>query len=418
MAGFSGQPPVETLAYIFSETNYAANLDMAAIERVSKYFEELAPQRRPKSADTASIDPDILRHQIPGGMISNFRSQLAMQNALDKLGEVQKEVTRVREELGWPPLVTPTSQIVGTQAVMNILSGERYKMIPNEIKDYVRGLYGRSPAPMNAKLVKKILGAEKPITHRPADKLAPMLRTATEGVDGNLIEHEEDILSYCLLPEPALAYFKWRKLPPAERPEIPADTEMRKLREDAAAPKSASGIASSQQSGAVAQAMETDRLLQDDDRSTIESLLEKAHGLLLSELTIRKGDFCLTLRGTGAAADTHAVQHDAKRLTPSEKISTLPQPAAPAAAGQNAAVVYKNVIKSPLVGTFYATATQGKDPFVKVGDAVKAGDTVCIVEAMKLFNEIKAVQSGKIAAVLVKNGDSVQKDQPLIAFEP
>ena len=157
MSGTSSQPPVETLVAIFSETDYHADLDKDAMLRVHRYFAELYPQRNLDLSLQFCIDPQILIHQIPGGMISNFRSQLSQQNALDKLEEALVEVSRVRKDLGWPPLVTPTSQIVGAQAVMNVLSGERYKMVPNEVKDYFRGLYGRAPAKVNEELAMKIL---------------------------------------------------------------------------------------------------------------------------------------------------------------------------------------------------------------------------------------------------------------------
>jgi len=422
MSGSSSQPPVETLAYIFGETTYAPSLDMDALERVAKYFEELAPRRHLASAAATSIDPGILRHQIPGGMISNFRSQLAQQHALEKLPEVLEEVTKVREDLGWPPLVTPTSQIVGTQAVMNVLAGERYKIVPNEIKDYIRGLYGRPPAPIRQELVKKILGDEKPISYRPADKLQPMLRTATEGVDGELIEQEEDIISYCILPEPALEYFKWRKLPPEQRPEIPADAEARKARE---AKESAVTVAKSAEKPQPAAALappQPDHMLSSHDYNGLGGLLEKAKGLHLTELVVRKGDVCLTFRGPGAppdAGDSMSAAEAVALRKETAKIESAPAPAARQEQGaKEDAPQYAHTIKSPLVGTFYLSPAQGKEPFVKVGDTVEQGATVCIVEAMKLFNEIKAPQAGKITAILAKSGDTVQKEQPLIAFEP
>jgi len=133
----------------------------------------------------------------------------------------------VRADLGYPPLVTPTSQIVGIQAVMNVLSGNRYELVSQEIKDYVKGLYGRSPAPINPKTRKKILGDEKPIDCRPADLLSPILPQATEGVDPKLISNEEDIITYCLFPDPAVDYFKWRSLPADKRPPIAADLELK-----------------------------------------------------------------------------------------------------------------------------------------------------------------------------------------------
>jgi oxaloacetate decarboxylase alpha subunit len=149
MAGFSSQPPVETMMAIFDETSYHANLDIEALRKICKYFLDLAPSRRPSHHPDNVIDPEILVHHIPGGMISNLRSQLQQQNALDKLDEVLAELPRVRADLGYPPLVTPTSQIVGVQAVMNVLAGERYAMVPQETKNYVQGQYGQSPAPIN-----------------------------------------------------------------------------------------------------------------------------------------------------------------------------------------------------------------------------------------------------------------------------
>jgi oxaloacetate decarboxylase alpha subunit len=414
LAGFSGQPPVETLAYIFSETNYSAHLDMDALERIAKYFVELAPKRRQKSAPTSIIDPGVLRHQIPGGMISNFRSQLGQQHALDKLPEVLEEVVKVRKDLGYPPLVTPTSQIVGTQAVMNILSGERYKIVPNEVKDYVRGLYGRSPAPIDPKFIRRILGREKPITYRPADDLKPALRTATEGVEGELIEQEEDILSYCIYPQQALDFFKWRRLPPEQRPEIPADVEIRQSREQARVELLAA------HEGGEEPKPPAGPLLPAADYKGVQSLIEKAKGLSLNELVIRKGDFCMTLRGNGAPAAAEAAPSATREEPEAEEAAPAAETQKDAAGGKKKkpAPKYEHTINAPLVGTFYAAAGRRKEAFVKIGDTVKAGDKVCIVEAMKLFNEIQAPAAGKISAILVEDGDAVQKGQPLIAYDP
>ncbi|MCK4249368.1 MAG: pyruvate carboxylase subunit B, partial [Candidatus Omnitrophica bacterium] len=175
MSSFSSQPPVETMLSIFEETDYHANLDIEALRKICKYFLDLAPERQLSHHPANVIDPEILIHHIPGGMISNLRSQLQQQNALDRLDEVLEELPRARADLGYPPLVTPTSQIVGVQAVMNVLSGARYSMVPQETKNYVKGLYGRSPAPISPAVKKKILGNEKTITCRPADLLEPML---------------------------------------------------------------------------------------------------------------------------------------------------------------------------------------------------------------------------------------------------
>ncbi len=418
MAGTSSQPPVETLVAIFSETGYHADLDREAMLKVHRYFAELFPKRNLDVSQQFCIDPQILIHQIPGGMISNFRSQLAKQNMLDKLDEALLEVTRVREDLGWPPLVTPTSQIVGTQAVMNVITGERYKMVPNEVKDYFRGLYGRAPAKVNAELALKILGDEKPTDRRPADSIAPMLPKATEGIDPKLIHNEEDILSFCILPEPALEYFKWRALPPENRPEIPAETELKKL-----AGKSGDAVAPAPAQAVPEQPKAVDPpapMLHPDDLTGLMDMLHKASNLQFSELMVRKGELSLTLRVDGTSVQATAAAQPASPVAPQAKVpaqAQAPVPAAAAEPAKPAAETYARTINSPVVGTFYAAGGAGKPPFVKSGDVVEAGKTVCIVEAMKLFNEILAPVKCTIVKVLAENGQHVAKDMPLIAIE-
>ena len=416
MSGTSSQPPVETMAAIFAETNYSADLDIEALQRVAKYFDELAPSRRQSSAAQQYIDPGILIHQIPGGMISNFRSQLEMQKALDKLPQVLDEVAKVREDLGFPPLVTPTSQIVGTQAVMNIISGERYKIIPNEVKDYVRGMYGRSPDKISDEFVKKILGDEQPITFRPADRLSPMLPKAADGVDPKLIEHEEDIISYVLLPEPALAFFQWRALPPEQRSETPADLELKKLKQEVK--KEAAPAAAAVQEP-VTPALEQQLVLPDAFQGVANELLEKIEGLTLEELVFRKGEFAIAVRPSGTpsslntAAPVRAAAQPAASVTKVAQTQSTQSTPAPAAGPET----YKKTINAPLVGTFYSSPGPNKTKFAKEGDVLNKGDKVCIVEAMKLFNEIAAPARCKIVKYLVADGDVVEKDQPLVAIE-
>jgi oxaloacetate decarboxylase alpha subunit len=413
MAGFSSQPPVETLSVIFSETNYSANLDMEAVDRVAKYFSELGPRRRQSGALLPYIDPDILIHQIPGGMISNFRSQLEMQNALDKLPIVLKEVSIVREDLGFPPLVTPTSQIVGTQAVMNVLAGERYKIVPNEVKDYVRGLYGRSPVPVSRKMLRKILGDEQPITGRPADRLSPMLPKATDGVDPKLIEHEEDILSYVMLPEPAVEFFKWRALPAEQRGETPAELELKKLVGEEKKGSAVTVVTPQPQPSTFASALDS---LIGNSQNLVQELLQKIEGITLEEVILRKGDQRIAVRSSGAAAVSASSPLKAvpTAVAPLQPIQTA---AAPASVVVPVEPVYKRTINAPLVGKFYRSQGQGKLPFVKEGDTVEAGAKVCIVEAMKLFNEIAAPVKCRIVKVLAEDGKGVEKDQPLFAIE-
>lgn len=225
MSGCAAQPPLQTVVSVLESYGFDTCLDMEAVAREDAYFRNLAPSREPASKSGQYVDAGVLRHHIPGGMISNLRSQLQQQGALDRLDEVLEEVPRVRADMGYPPLVTPTSQIIGIQSVLNVLGGERYKMVTEETRNYVRGLYGRSPAKVKDSVAKLVLKGEKRITKRPADLLPPGLPDAASRISGNLARNEEDILSFCLFPEIAVDYFKWRALPEGERPPVPADLE-------------------------------------------------------------------------------------------------------------------------------------------------------------------------------------------------
>lgn len=401
MAGFSSQPPVETMAAIFEDMPWHANLDMDAISKACKYFTEIAPRRQLSHhvADNI-IDPEILKHHVPGGMISNLRGQLQQQDALDKLDAALEELPRVREDLGFPPLVTPTSQILGSQAVLNVIAGERYAIVPQEVKDYVKGLYGRSPAPINPKIQAKILGDETPITCRPADLLEPMLPTATHNAPPSLIQNEEDILSYCLFPGPALDYFKWRALPAEERPPIPADLEAKADKPAVADAKAASAATPA-------------AMLAAEDYDALHSLLDKVQSMGLSEFIVRKDDRTISIKGTGAAPSASTAAPAKSGEARADKPAPRAEKAAPAAP----AAASGPTINAPIAGTFYVTKGPGKPNLVNEGDTVKAGDEVCIVEAMKLFNPIKAVFACKIVKVLCAPGDTVKKDQPLVQVE-
>jgi len=398
MSSRSSQPPVETMLAIFAETPYHANLDIDCLRKICRYFEELAPKRSSRNMPINPIDPEILIHHIPGGMISNLRSQLAQQDAFDRLPEVLEELPRTRADMGYPPLVTPTSQIVGIQSVLNVLAGERYAMIPEETRNYVKGQYGQPPAPIDKSLAKRILGKEKPITCRPADMLAPMLPTATDGVPAGLIESEEDVISYCIFPEVALEYFKWRAMPTEERPDPPVVQE--RMAEEAQEQKPAPPP-------------EVQRLLSDADYRELTELASRIAALQLNEFTIRRNDLTLSLRGSGVEMGT-----DVATPTPNISQSAAARPAAPVvskpAAAPEPAAVAGTPVPAPLNGTFYLSSGPGKPEFVKHGDTVKPGDTLCIVEAMKLFNQIKAPVGGTVVRILAKHGEAVQKGQPMI----
>jgi oxaloacetate decarboxylase alpha subunit len=209
----TSQPPTEPMVAAFKGTEYDSGLDLAVLDKVAEFFIPI----RQKYIDNGLMDPKLmgvdintLMYQVPGGMLSNLVSQLKQANAMDKFDEVLKEIPRVREDLGYPPLVTPTSQIVGTQAVLNIVMGERYKMIPNEVKMVVKGMYGRTTVPIKEEIVKKIIGDEQQVTCRPADLIEPEMDKIRKAA-ARYMEQEEDALSMAMLPKPAEDFFKSRE---------------------------------------------------------------------------------------------------------------------------------------------------------------------------------------------------------------
>ena len=322
MSSFSSQPPTESMVSILESEGFDTGLDRARLTKINAYFKDLKTRRQPaSSAKVEPVDAGVLVHAIPGGMISNLRSQLAQQDALDRLPEVLEELPKTRADMGYPPLVTPTSQIVGVQSVLNVLSGKRFSMVTDETKRYAAGYYGRTPVPIAPKLRKQLCGGLKPITCRPADLLEPGLVAAADAIPAGLVQSEEDILSYALFPEVALGYFKWRR----EGGPIPADLEEAKKTADAPAASAA------------------------------------------------------------PAAAPAAAKADVPAGTP---------------------------VTAPLNGTFYRSDAPGKPQMAADGAAVKSGDAVCVVEAMKLFNPIKAPAAGKIT-FLVAHGTPVTKGQVL-----
>ena len=209
----TSQPPTEPLVASLQETPYDTGIDLNILSEAASYFKQL----REKYMESGLLDPKVLSvdvnalsYQIPGGMLSNLVSQLKQQGAEDKLDEVLQEVPRVREDLGYPPLVTPTSQIVGTQAVLNVIAGERYKLITKETKAYVRGEYGKPPSEIKKEIRQKLIGNEEPITCRPADLIKPALKEYRKAIKGYM-EQEEDVLTYALFPQVAENFFKYRQ---------------------------------------------------------------------------------------------------------------------------------------------------------------------------------------------------------------
>ncbi|MFA6730607.1 MAG: oxaloacetate decarboxylase subunit alpha [Eubacteriales bacterium] len=214
MALGTSQPPTEPIVATLMGTPFDTGLDLQKLDVVSKYFEGL----RDKYIKSGLLDPKVmdvninaLLYQVPGGMLSNLVSQLKQAGKIDKLQEVLEEVPRVREEVGYPPLVTPTSQIVGTQAVFNVLTGERYKTVTKEFKAMVKGEYGKTPAPISKDIVKQIIGNEEVITYRPADAIKPELDNLRQAA-AKYIKQDEDVLTYALFDQVATKFFENREI--------------------------------------------------------------------------------------------------------------------------------------------------------------------------------------------------------------
>lgn len=375
LSGFSSQPAHGTMKAIFEGLGYETGLKAERLTEIDNYFKALKPQRALKAnAGAEAVDVQVLLHHIPGGMISNTRSQLAQQDALDRLPEVLEELPRVRKDMGYPPLVTPTSQIMGVQAVLNVLSGERYSMVSNETRQYVAGYYGRSPAPVDKALEKKILGKEKKIACRPADLLKPGLAQAAKELDPKLVQSEEDILSYCMFPAVALDYFQWRAKPEGERDPIPADTEVTMAKAAEEAKKAA-------------EAPKPAPLSADDAKF---AAIGKQFVALFGSL------------GGGIKVDAAALP----------AAPEAPTAEAPASAPEKAPAP-KKTLNATLTGTFYRADAPGKPNMVEEGATVKAGQPVCVLEAMKLFNPVKAAEDCTIVRFLVKPGENVQKGSPI-----
>lgn len=384
----ASQPPVETVVRALDDYDFAPDLDITQLFKIANYFEEIRKAQGHERGITRISDMRVFEHQVPGGMISNLVSQLEEQKALNRIDEVLDEIPRVRAELGYPPLVTPTSQIVGTQAVLNVLSGKRYKLIPGEVKAYVRGQYGKPPAQVDPEIQHKIIGDEIPFTGRPADQLAPGLEKA-EKECADLACSREDVLSYALFPQVAKKYF------------------MERLNGGS---KSVTGVRSlNSKEGSKMNLQEIKELIKVLGETDIAEVNLESEGVKVS---IKKGSAFAAAAAVPAIpvmapATAPAAAAPAPAPTP-EKVEEAPS------AGTKANVEY---IKAPMVGTFYRTPAPEAPAYVEVGQTVNLGQTVCIVEAMKLMNEIEAEVEGKIVEILVENGQPVEFGQPLFAVE-
>ena len=213
LSGGTSQPPTETMHYVLEEMGWETGLDKTVLKEINDFFKPVRDsfiKSGMLNPIVMGTDPDALTYQVPGGMLSNLVAQLTAQNKLDRFQEVLEEVPRVRKDLGYPPLVTPSSQMVGVQATNNVLAGERYKMVSKEIRAYLRGEYGKAPGQVDEDLRKKVLGDEQPVTCRFADLLEPGFEKYKAEI-GDLAKTEEDVLSYAAFPQVAEAFLQRRK---------------------------------------------------------------------------------------------------------------------------------------------------------------------------------------------------------------
>lgn len=396
MAFGASQPPVETVVRALKGTPYDTGLSIKSLFEVAQYFENLRKELGQQRGVTRINDMRVFEHQVPGGMISNLVSQLEQQKALHRLDEVLEEIPRVREELGYPPLVTPTSQIVGTQAVLNVLTGQRYKMIPGEVKMYVEGWYGQPPATIDPSISRKVLGDKEPITCRPADLLEPKMDKLREEIK-DLAISQEDVLSYAMFPQVARKFFEARK-----RGETGPQRKAASIKPGA--PADANGAKSSKEAKNV-NLSELKELIKVLDQTDITEIDLESDGVKVS---IRKG-------GKVSASGVTVAPVAEAAVTEKAKTAEVPPVAVAAPAPKEAVSPATDLVPvtAPMVGTFYQAPAPDAPPFVKVGDTVKPGQPLCIIEAMKLMNEIEAEVAGEIVEVLVENGQPVEYGQKL-----
>jgi oxaloacetate decarboxylase alpha subunit len=391
----SSQPPVETVVRVLQQTPWDTGLDLHELFEIAKYFEDLRKLLGQPRGVTRISDMWVFDHQVPGGMISNLVSQLEQQKALHRMKEVLEEIPKVREDLGYPPLVTPTSQIVGTQAVLNILSGKRYKLVPGEVKAYVKGLYGRPPAPINEEVKKAIIGDEQQISCRPADLLAINWAKLKEEI-GDLANNDEDLISYALFPQVARSYFEHRKISPKER------EQEKEIKEEI---------------------INKDKEEINMNLKEIKELINLLNETEINEFKLESDGVKISIKkGTGIDipnGKTYTVA-ESKAVEVSQAVSTNGKSQAKVEAPHEVEAVTSGLVPvvAPMVGTFYHAPGQDVPPFVQQGDSVKEGQTVCIIEAMKLMNEIEAEIAGEIVEVLVNNGEPVEYGQTLFLIKP
>ena len=356
-----GHSATETMVAITEGTARDTGLDMELLAEIAAYFRDVRKKYAQFEGSLKGVDARILLAQVPGGMLTNMESQLKEQGALDKLDAVLKEIPHVREDLGFLPLVTPTSQIVGTQAVLNVLTGERYKSITKETAGVLKGEYGATPAKVNAGLQQRVLEGAEAITCRPADLLQPELDKLQQELSSlaktesiRLADQQlDDVLTYALFPQVGLKFLKNRDNPAAFEPAPDADSSEHK----AAAPSRAKAPQS--------------------------------------------GPASYSVRVDGKVYEVE--------VAPSGELSSV-KPVVEENIPASASVTGNSTLNAPLAGNIWKIVT-------KTGATVKRGDIVIIMEAMKMETEVRAVSDGIVANIHVAAGDTVSTGDVLISFD-
>jgi oxaloacetate decarboxylase alpha subunit len=353
-----GHSPTETIASIVEGSQRATGLNIEKMAEVAAYFREVREKYAEFEGSLKGVDARILTAQVPGGMLTNMENQLKEQGAADKFDEVLNEIPRVRKDLGYIPLVTPTSQIVGTQAVLNVLTGERYKSVTKETLGVLKGEYGATAAPVDTTLQARVLDGSEAITCRPADlldpevdKLSEELQTLAKEKNITLADEQiDDVLTYALFPQIGLKFLENRDNPAAFEP-IPT------------------------------KASSSSKVVNETSAST--------------------------------TPENYAVSVDGKVydvvVAPGGSIDTITHPAGDDAMKQSASISAEETLNAPLAGNIFKV-------MVNEGDHVEAGDVVIIMEAMKMETEVRAVTAGKIVSLFTKEGDSVAVGDPLLSF--
>jgi pyruvate carboxylase subunit B len=378
LAGGTSHPPTETMVAALRGTPYDTRLDLPEFAPIADHFRTVRRRYHQFESDFTGVDAEILTSQIPGGMLSNLAAQLAEQNALDKMKQVLEEVPRVRADMGYPPLVTPSSQIVGTQATLNVLTGERYKVITNETKNYFRGLYGRPPGTLNPDVLARSLGDDEPVKGRPADRLEPEMEAVRRELAGKT-SSIEDQLSFALFPAIARDFFEER--------------ERGELKPEVLEPPPEKGPA-------------------------------VAHELHLApvefNVTVHGESYHIQVSGSGRKSEGRKPYYirvndklEEVYLEPiQEVLAGVPEAPEPSATAtpKRPKPSKPGDVASPMPGRVVTV-------LVSKGDAVKAGDPVLIIEAMKMESRVPAPIDGTVSAIYVKAGDDVKTTETLIQLE-